>query len=34
MNRQEVLKRKHVGGVEVLLLDAPGEKVNKLTEGQ
>src|SRR5690625_264976 len=33
MIRQEVLKRKHVGGVEILLLDAPGEKVNKLTEG-
>src|SRR5690625_5606700 len=33
MIRHEVLKRKHVGGVEILLLDAPGEKVNKLTEG-
>lgn len=32
MSRQDVLKRKHVKGVEILVLDAPGEKVNKLTE--
>src|SRR5690625_3715184 len=33
MISHEVLKRKHVGCVEILLLEAPGEKVNKLTEG-
>lgn len=32
MSRQQALYRKQVEGVEIIVLDAPGEKVNTLTE--